>query len=314
MRSSRIRSFMSPATGTMRWAVTAATAARDPTFPRRPRRTECSSRRVRHRSRPRVKRPSARRTSPTASAIRCCSERDHTKTRTTSRSMRRAGACCSINGAGGELTTDREMIGHVTMSGYVPINFQLPFSYANRTGQNPPADTYADFQATWVNIAISLRQLPSRRRQLLLRRRQRPVPGIRDGPCLVAGPLHAGQLRINEDYANPLFKHDRPVARRPIKARNASEVIDDRASPTTTMGTWCPRLGLQIALDGHKRLVARDLGMGPRSGLSNVLTGSATCNKRFRLRRSFQIFWFCRPAHHRRIQPSCWHLLTCAIW
>ncbi len=45
-------------------------------------------------------------------------------------------------------STDRKMIGHVTMSGYVPINYQLPFSYANRAGQNPPADTYAEFQAT----------------------------------------------------------------------------------------------------------------------------------------------------------------------
>ena len=52
----------------------------------------------------------------------------------------------SFNAAGwGELldqwgwwaaSTDRKMIGHVTMSGYVPINFQLPFSYANRAGQN----------------------------------------------------------------------------------------------------------------------------------------------------------------------------------
>ena len=32
-------------------------------------------------------------------------------------------------------STDRKMIGHVTMSGYVPINYQLPFSYANRGGR-----------------------------------------------------------------------------------------------------------------------------------------------------------------------------------
>jgi prepilin-type processing-associated H-X9-DG protein len=51
-------------------------------------------------------------------------------------------------------STDRKMIGHVTMSGYVPINYQLPFSYANRAGQAPPADTYADFQATYVDMRI----------------------------------------------------------------------------------------------------------------------------------------------------------------
>ena len=61
------------------------------------------TRRARRRSRPRIKPPSARRTSPTASAIPCCSEKDRTKTRTTSRSMPRGGASCSINGAGGRL-------------------------------------------------------------------------------------------------------------------------------------------------------------------------------------------------------------------
>ena len=70
----------------------------------------------------------------------------------------------SFNAAGwGELldqwgwwaaSTDRKMIGHVTMSGFVPINFQLPFSYSQRAGQNPPADTYAQFQATWVDMRI----------------------------------------------------------------------------------------------------------------------------------------------------------------
>ena len=70
----------------------------------------------------------------------------------------------SFNAAGwGELldqwgwwaaSTDRKMIGHVTMSGFVPINYQLPFSYANRAGQDPPADTYAEFQATYVDMRI----------------------------------------------------------------------------------------------------------------------------------------------------------------
>jgi prepilin-type processing-associated H-X9-DG protein len=70
----------------------------------------------------------------------------------------------SFNGQGwGELlnqwgwwaaSTDRKMIGQVTMSGYVPINYVQPFSYANRAGQTPPADTFADFQATWVDMRI----------------------------------------------------------------------------------------------------------------------------------------------------------------
>jgi prepilin-type N-terminal cleavage/methylation domain-containing protein/prepilin-type processing-associated H-X9-DG protein len=51
-------------------------------------------------------------------------------------------------------STDRKMIGHVTMSGYVAINYQQPFSYANRAGQTPPADTYAAFQATYVDMRI----------------------------------------------------------------------------------------------------------------------------------------------------------------
>ena len=51
-------------------------------------------------------------------------------------------------------STDRKMIGHVTMSGYVPINYQLPFSYGNRAGQAPPADTFAEFQATYVDMRI----------------------------------------------------------------------------------------------------------------------------------------------------------------
>ena len=70
----------------------------------------------------------------------------------------------SFNAAGwGELldqwgwwaaSTDRKMIGHVTMSGFVPINYQLPFSYGGRAGQSPPADTYAQFQATYVDMRI----------------------------------------------------------------------------------------------------------------------------------------------------------------
>ena len=40
------------------------------------------------------------------------------------------------------------------MSGFVPINYQLPFSYDNRGGQTPPAETYAAFQATYVDMRL----------------------------------------------------------------------------------------------------------------------------------------------------------------
>jgi prepilin-type processing-associated H-X9-DG protein len=51
-------------------------------------------------------------------------------------------------------STSQKMIGHVTMSAYVPINYRLPFSYANQAGQNPPADSYAEFQATYVDFRM----------------------------------------------------------------------------------------------------------------------------------------------------------------
>ncbi len=44
-------------------------------------------------------------------------------------------------------STSRKMIGHVTMSAFVPINYRLPFSFAGRAGQNPPADSFSDFAA-----------------------------------------------------------------------------------------------------------------------------------------------------------------------
>jgi prepilin-type processing-associated H-X9-DG protein len=47
-------------------------------------------------------------------------------------------------------STDREMIGHVTMSGLVPINYQQPFSYNNRMGQSPSADAYALFESNYA--------------------------------------------------------------------------------------------------------------------------------------------------------------------
>jgi prepilin-type processing-associated H-X9-DG protein len=51
-------------------------------------------------------------------------------------------------------STDRKMIGHVTMSAFAPINYQLPFSYGNRSGQSPPADAYAQFTATYVDLRL----------------------------------------------------------------------------------------------------------------------------------------------------------------
>ncbi len=43
-------------------------------------------------------------------------------------------------------STSRKMVGHVTMSAYAPINYRLPFSFAGRFGQNPPADSFSAFQ------------------------------------------------------------------------------------------------------------------------------------------------------------------------
>jgi prepilin-type N-terminal cleavage/methylation domain-containing protein/prepilin-type processing-associated H-X9-DG protein len=43
-------------------------------------------------------------------------------------------------------STSRKMIGHVTMSAYAPINYQLPFSYAERAGHTPSAGSFAAFQ------------------------------------------------------------------------------------------------------------------------------------------------------------------------
>jgi prepilin-type processing-associated H-X9-DG protein len=43
-------------------------------------------------------------------------------------------------------STSRKMIGHVTMSAFAPINYRQPFSYAERAGQNPPADSFSEFQ------------------------------------------------------------------------------------------------------------------------------------------------------------------------
>ena len=54
------------------------------------------------------------------------------------KSLRRLGAWAAIGG--------RRRIGDVTMSGHAPINYQLPFDYANRQEANPPADSSWDFE------------------------------------------------------------------------------------------------------------------------------------------------------------------------
>lgn len=43
-------------------------------------------------------------------------------------------------------STTRMMIGHVTMSAFAPINYQVPFDIAHRAGQTPPADSAKAFE------------------------------------------------------------------------------------------------------------------------------------------------------------------------
>jgi prepilin-type N-terminal cleavage/methylation domain-containing protein/prepilin-type processing-associated H-X9-DG protein len=50
-------------------------------------------------------------------------------------------------------SNSRKMIGHVTMSTHAPINYRLPFSYANRVGKNPSADSFSQFQ-TYVDLRL----------------------------------------------------------------------------------------------------------------------------------------------------------------
>jgi prepilin-type N-terminal cleavage/methylation domain-containing protein len=42
--------------------------------------------------------------------------------------------------------TSRRALAHFTLSTYSPINYRLPFSYANRAGASPPAGSAADFK------------------------------------------------------------------------------------------------------------------------------------------------------------------------
>ena len=50
-------------------------------------------------------------------------------------------------------STSRKMIGHVTMSAHAPINYRLPFSFSDRAGKSPPADSFNDFQA-YVDLRL----------------------------------------------------------------------------------------------------------------------------------------------------------------
>ncbi|MGD9724587.1 MAG: DUF1559 domain-containing protein [Pirellulales bacterium] len=47
-------------------------------------------------------------------------------------------------------STSRKMIGHVTMSAHAPLNYRLPFTYAERSGRMPAADSFSAFQ-TYVD-------------------------------------------------------------------------------------------------------------------------------------------------------------------
>lgn len=51
-------------------------------------------------------------------------------------------------------STSRKMIGHVTLSALVPINFRLPFNYEERNGQSPPANSFASFDREWDDRRI----------------------------------------------------------------------------------------------------------------------------------------------------------------
>lgn len=46
-------------------------------------------------------------------------------------------------------STSRKMIGHVTLSAWVQINFRLPFNYDGRNNQSPPANSFANFNREW---------------------------------------------------------------------------------------------------------------------------------------------------------------------
>ncbi len=52
-------------------------------------------------------------------------------------------------------STSRKMIGHVTLSAFAPLNYQLPFAYGDRAGKTPPADGFAQFQEHYVDLRIA---------------------------------------------------------------------------------------------------------------------------------------------------------------
>jgi prepilin-type processing-associated H-X9-DG protein len=51
-------------------------------------------------------------------------------------------------------STSRKMVGHTTMSAFAPLNYRLPFAYANRQNQSPSAASFAAFQH-YVDLRVS---------------------------------------------------------------------------------------------------------------------------------------------------------------
>jgi prepilin-type N-terminal cleavage/methylation domain-containing protein/prepilin-type processing-associated H-X9-DG protein len=51
-------------------------------------------------------------------------------------------------------STSRKMIMHVVLSANAPINYQLPFSYDDHKGQNPPADSKTSFQDNYEALRL----------------------------------------------------------------------------------------------------------------------------------------------------------------
>jgi Mrp family chromosome partitioning ATPase len=61
---------------------------------------------------------------------------------------------------------------------------------------------------------------------------------------------------------------------------------------------------LLIDADLRRPSIHKTLGMGPRVGLSNVLTGGTTLRRQRCVLRFCPTYTFCRPGHRLRTQPS----------
>lgn len=51
-------------------------------------------------------------------------------------------------------STSRKMIGHVTMSTFAPLNYRLPFTFAQKGSQTPSASGFADFAANYGELRL----------------------------------------------------------------------------------------------------------------------------------------------------------------